>query len=149
MSELAVEMQVTNAKNKVIGPIVYIVDDDASVRKSLTRLMRSVGYDAETFASAEEFLARSPRPPGYLVLDVQLPGKSGLELQQELVESGDKIPITFITAHEDEQLRNKAMASGAKAFLHKPFDDYKLLDTIQAFLGPGKIRGRGREPDQE
>ncbi len=135
---MTVEMQVTKAKNKVMGPVIYIVDDDASVRKSLARLMKSVGYDAETFASAEEFLAKSPRPPGYLVLDVQLPGKNGLELQQELKESGDKIPITFITAQDDEQLRNKAMASGAKAFLRKPFDDYTLLDTIQAFLGPGE-----------
>ena len=136
-------------KIMVMGPVVYIVDDDESVRKSLARLMRSAGYDAETFASAEEFLAQSPRPPGYLVLDVQLPGMDGLELQQELLESGNKIPITFITAHDNERLRNKAMASGAKAFLRKPFDDYTLLDTIQSFLGPGK-RGRdGREPDQE
>jgi len=103
-----------------------------------------VGYDAETFASAEEFLARSPRPPGHLVLDVQLPGKNGLELQQELLESGDKTPITFITAQDNEQLRNKAMASGAKAFLRKPFDDYTLLDTIQAFPGPGKRERDGR-----
>lgn len=128
----------------VMDSVIYIVDDDESVRKSLARLMRSVGYDAETFASAEEFLARSPRPPGYLVLDVQLPGKNGLELQQELLKSGDKTPITFITAQDDEQLRNKAMASGAKAFLRKPFDDYTLLDTIQAFLGPGKRERDGK-----
>jgi len=112
--------------------VIYIVDDDNSVRKSLARLMKSVGLEAETFASAEEFLSKSPKQSGCLVLDICLPGMSGIELQKKLAKSGNKIPVIFITAQEDEQLRAKSMNAGAHGFLKKPFDDQALLDAIHA-----------------
>jgi FixJ family two-component response regulator len=107
------------------------VDDDRSVRKSLKRLMKSAGLKAEAWASAEDFLNSGYQDkPGVLILDVRMPGLSGLEVQSQLAAAGSKIPIIFITAHEDEKIYNAAMELGAVAFLHKPFDDQTLLNAI-------------------
>jgi FixJ family two-component response regulator len=115
--------------------MVFVVDDDASMRESLKNLIRSVGLRAELFASAQEFL-RSKRPdvPGCLVLDVRLPGLSGLDLQRRTSEAGLEIPIIFITGHGDIPMTVRAMKAGAVEFLTKPFRDQDLLDAIQQAL---------------
>jgi FixJ family two-component response regulator len=113
-------------------PMVFIVDDDASVRKSLERLVRSVGLRGETFASAPEFLKREPTDgPSCLVLDVRMPGVSGLALQEMLAAAGHRIPIIFITGHGDITMSVRAMKAGAVDFLAKPFNDQDLLEAIQ------------------
>ena len=110
-------------------PIVFAVDDDASMREALSRLFRSTGMRAEIFASAEDFLAmKRPDAPACLVLDVRLPGLSGLELQRELADAA--IPIIFITGHGDIPMSVEAMKAGAVEFLTKPFRDQALLDAI-------------------
>jgi len=117
-------------------PEVYVVDDDDSVRKSLSRLIRSAGYRVKTFASALEFLASpDPEVPACLVLDVKMPGINGLELQ-ETVNSLENhvIPIIFITGHGDIPMSVKAIKAGAMDFLTKPFNDDKLLSAISAAL---------------
>ena len=117
-------------------PIVSIVDDDDSVRRALTRLVRSLGLSAEAFASATDFLCYGHLDaPGCAILDVRMPGLSGLDLQQRLIEVGLQMPIIFVTAHEDTLMREKAMKSGAFAVLQKPFDDRALLDAIYDALG--------------
>src|SRR5262250_2255647 len=112
--------------------LVFVVDDDSSVRESLKNLIRSAGLSVQTFASAQEFLA-SPLPdvPSCLVLDVQLPGLSGLDLQQELAKACIQIPIIFITGHGDIPTSVRAMKAGALEFLTKPVNDEDLLDAIQ------------------
>ena len=112
--------------------MVFIVDDDLSVREALGSLIRSAGLQVETFASAQEFLAR-PRAdlPSCLVLDVRLPGLSGLELQKRMAEVNIEIPIIFITGHGDVPTTVQAMKAGAVEFLTKPFRDEDLLDAIQ------------------
>jgi FixJ family two-component response regulator len=111
-------------------PIVFAIDDDASMREALSRLFRSVRMRARIFASGEEFLAfERPDAPACLVLDVRLPGLSGLELQRELADAG--IPIIFITGHGDIPMSVEAMKAGAVEFLTKPFRDQVLLDAIQ------------------
>jgi len=116
-------------------PVVYIVDDDAAVRAALDSLIRSVGFGVQTFASAHEFL-RSKRPdaPGCLVLDVRLPGLSGLDLQRELTAADVHIPIVFVTGHGDIPMSVRAMKAGAVEFLTKPFREQDLLDAIQQAL---------------
>jgi FixJ family two-component response regulator len=115
--------------------MVYIIDDDESIRESLKSLMRSVGLGVETFASAQEFL-QSTRPdvPACLILDVRMPGLSGLDLQRELSEANIHIPIIFITGHGDIPMSVRAMKAGAVEFLTKPFRDQDLLDAIQQAL---------------
>ena len=115
--------------------LVFVVDDDAPLRESLKNLMRSVGLRVEAFASAQEFL-RSTRPdvPGCLVLDVRLPGLSGLDLQQQMAEGDRDMPIIFITGHGDIPMTVQAMKAGAVEFLTKPFRDQDLLDAIQQAL---------------
>ncbi|HKF02286.1 MAG TPA: response regulator transcription factor [Candidatus Sulfotelmatobacter sp.] len=112
--------------------IVFVVDDDLSVREALGSLIRSAGLKVETFASAQEFLAR-PRAdmPSCLVLDVRLPGLSGLELQKRMAEVNIEIPIIFITGHGDVPTTVQAMKAGAVEFLTKPFRDEDLLEAIQ------------------
>jgi FixJ family two-component response regulator len=115
------------------GPkaIVFVVDDDASVREGLGSLIRSAGLGVETFASAQEFLARSRADvPSCLVLDVRLPGLSGLDLQKRMSEVNMEIPIIFITGHGDVPTSVQAMKAGAIEFLTKPFRDRALLDAI-------------------
>jgi DNA-binding NtrC family response regulator len=113
------------------GTFVYVVDDDASAREGIAGLLRSAGLTPKTFASAEEFLA-APRPktPSCLVLDVTLPGVSGLDLQQELAKSNLQIPIIFLTGHGDIPMTVRALKAGAANFLTKPFDDEDLLNSI-------------------
>jgi two-component system response regulator FixJ len=111
---------------------VFIVDDDASVRKSLTRLLDSLGFAAETFASAEEFLRRERYEGiGCLVLDVRMPGLSGVDLQEELNKADYTLPIIFITGHGDIPMSVRAMKKGAVDFLPKPFDEKELMDALK------------------
>jgi FixJ family two-component response regulator len=113
-------------------PVVFVVDDDASVRRSLTRVMTSAGYAVEAFASARDFLAREPFVgPCCVVLDVRMPGLTGLDLQEALAGAGHRMPIVFITGHGDVSMSVKAMKGGAVDFLTKPFDVENLLDAIQ------------------
>jgi DNA-binding NtrC family response regulator len=112
-------------------PLIYVVDDDESVRRALGGLVRSAGLTVQTFPSAQEFLAFSrPDVPSCLVLDVQLPGLSGLDLQQELAKADVQIPIIFLTGHGDIPMTVRAMKAGALEFLTKPFDDEDLLQAI-------------------
>src|ERR1700722_1669189 len=113
-------------------PIVFVVDDDASVRDAVRRLISSVGLRVETFGSTREFLnARRPEAPACLVLDVRLPDSSGLELQRDLAAAGIHIPIVFITGHADVPMTVRAMKAGAVEFLTKPFRGQELLDAVQ------------------
>jgi FixJ family two-component response regulator len=114
---------------------VFVVDDDESIREALEGLIRSVGLSVETFASAPEFLqSRGSDVPGCLVLDVRLPGLSGLDLQNELANANIDIPIIFITGHGDIPMTVRAMKAGAVEFLTKPFREQDLLDAIQQAL---------------
>src|ERR1035437_3192084 len=117
------------------APIVFVVDDDDLVRAAIQGMLKSVGLRSETFATPQEFL-RSERPdgPSCLVLDVRLPGISGLDFQNELADAGVRIPIIFITGHGDIPMTVKAMKSGAAEFLTKPFRDQDLLDAIHQAL---------------
>jgi FixJ family two-component response regulator len=117
------------------GATVFVVDDDASMRRSLTNLLRSVGLRVEAFASAQEFLrGKRPDVAGCLVLDVRLPGPSGLDLQKRMTEADMEIPIIFITGHGDIPMTVRAMKAGAVEFLTKPFRDQDLLDAIHQAL---------------
>ncbi len=114
-------------------PIVFVVDDDASVRQALARLFQSVQLRAEAFASPQEFLqSERPNVPSCLVLDVRLPGVSGLDFQAELAKADLQIPIVFITGHGDIPMTVRAMKAGAVDFLAKPFRDQDLLDAVTA-----------------
>lgn len=114
------------------SPIVFVVDDDASIREALCSLIESAGLGVETFASAQDFLQhKRPQTPACLVLDVRLPGLSGLELQRKLAPANKRIPIIFITGHGDIPMSVQAMKAGAVEFLPKPFSDDQLLDAIQ------------------
>jgi FixJ family two-component response regulator len=118
-----------------VAPVVYIVDDDASVRKSLSRLVASAGYPVHAFASAAEFLAREPSTgPSCLVLDVRMPGLTGLDLQKALAGTAHRTPIVFITGHGDIAMSVTAMKAGAVDFLTKPFAGKDLLDAIRRAL---------------
>jgi FixJ family two-component response regulator len=113
-------------------PMVFAIDDDASMREALSRLFRSIGMRAQIFASAQDFLIfKRPDAPACLVLDVRLPGLSGLDLQRELAAADFAIPIIFITGHGDIPMSVQAMKAGAVEFLTKPFRDQELLDAIQ------------------
>jgi FixJ family two-component response regulator len=114
---------------------VFVVDDDPSVRKSLTRVLTLTGYAVEAFASARDFLAREPFVgPCCLVLDVRMPGVTGLELQETLAGAGHRMPIVFITGHGDISMSVKAMKDGAVDFLTKPFDVENLIEAVQRAL---------------
>ena len=112
---------------------IWVVDDDPSVCNALKRLIKSVGFNVKTYSSAKKFLDDGHmEDPGLLILDVRMPGLNGLELQKQLAASGSKIPIIFITAHDNGDTHTAAIKEGAKAFLHKPFDEQDLLDAIYA-----------------
>ncbi|HEU4600539.1 MAG TPA: response regulator FixJ [Steroidobacteraceae bacterium] len=116
-------------------PTIFVVDDDAAVRDALKLLLRSVGQPVETFGSAQEFLdAYSEDRPGCLVLDIRMPGMSGLELQQKLNEKHSILPIIFITGHGDVPMAVEAMQAGAVDFIQKPFRDQDLIDRINQAL---------------
>ena len=115
-----------------IDSIVFVIDDDPSIREAITSLIQSVGMSVQAFGSAKEFMARSrPNAPACLVLDVRMPGLSGLELQRELTDAGISIPVIFITGHGDIPMSVRAMKAGAVEFLTKPFRDQDLLDAIE------------------
>jgi FixJ family two-component response regulator len=117
------------------APVVSVVDDDPSVRRAIKRLVESVGLQVELFGSAQEFLrSKRPNAPSCLVLDVRLPGISGLDFQRELADANIHIPIIFITAHGDIPMTVRAMKAGAVEFLTKPFRDQDLLDAIHLAL---------------
>lgn len=120
--------------------LVFVIDDDAGVRAATQRLLKSVGLIAETFAAPQDFLKRPPYDgPSCLVLDVRLPGLSGLELQHKLIEASVNIPIIFITAHGDIPMTVEAMKSGAVEFLTKPVRDQDLLDAIHHALERDRV----------
>ncbi|MEP4076241.1 response regulator transcription factor [Haloferula sp.] len=117
--------------------IVYVVDDDESVRKALTRMFRTSGWRVSAFASGTEFLdADLPDTPCCLVLDVRMPGLSGLEVQERLHTRDVELPIVFMTAHGDEHTRERAMNGGAFEFLLKPIVDIELVDTVRRAILP-------------
>lgn len=127
-------------------PIVFVVDDDASVREAVEDLLRSVGLAVKSFWSAQEFLQFDrPDEPGCIVLDVRLPGASGLELQRALTKAGIQLPIIFISGHGDIPMSVRAMKSGAVEFLTKPLHEQELLDAVQ--LGIERDRVRRRDVD--
>ena len=129
------------------GPVVFVVDDDASVRSSLKFLLGTVGLHVESFDSADSFLRKSlPDAPGCLVLDVRLPGLSGLDFQRELAAKKINIPIVFLTGHGDIPMSVRAMKAGAIEFLTKPFRDQDLLDAVRIALERDRAR---REEEKE
>jgi FixJ family two-component response regulator len=119
-------------------PLIAIVDDDESVCRAIRRLVRSVAMDGETFSSGQDFLdlldAMPSFQPDCLILDVQMPRMNGLEVQQQLIKSGKRVPVIFITAHDEVGAREKALAAGAVAFLRKPFNDELLIKTMREAL---------------
>ena len=124
-------------------PAVFVIDDDQSMRRSLDTLLRSVALDVHLFSSAEEFMhAKRPETPGCLVLDVRMPGMSGITFQQELAKSGVALPIIFVSGHGDVPMTVRAMKAGAVEFLTKPFDDQVLLDAIHAAIERDRARRR-------
>jgi FixJ family two-component response regulator len=129
------------------APVVFIVDDDANVRRSIQDLLSSVSLQSEAFATPQEFLeSKRADSAGCLVLDVRLPGMSGLEFQRELVNAGMTIPIIFVSGHGDVPMTVRAMKSGAVEFLTKPFRPQELLDAVQQALDRDKkLRERHRE----
>jgi FixJ family two-component response regulator len=132
---------VTAWMTKIVPPIVFVVDDDPSVRDAIGRLLGTVGLSVKTFGSAREFLkADRPEGPSCLVLDVRLPGISGIDFQRELVAANIRIPIVFITAHGDVPMSVKAMKAGAFEFLIKPFHDQDLLDAVQMAIENDRVR---------
>jgi FixJ family two-component response regulator len=119
-------------------PLLSVVDDDESVRESLPDLLREFGFAARAFASAEEFLSSDVvGRTQCLILDVAMPGMTGLDLQQELRNRGQEIPIIFITAHKDEAIRKQAFKQGAVGFLYKPFSDTALLEALNVAVPAG------------
>jgi FixJ family two-component response regulator len=126
---------------KTARPIVFVVDDDPSVRDSIERLLGTVGLPVKAFGSPFEFLAANrPELPSCLVLDVRLPGISGIDFQRELSKANIRIPIIFITAHGDVPMSVKAMKAGAVEFLIKPFHDQDLIDAVQMTLEKDRVR---------
>jgi FixJ family two-component response regulator len=129
---------------------VFVIDDDARMRAAMERLLKSVGLHVESFAAPKDFLTRKlPDGPSCLVLDVRLPGMSGLDVQRRLTEAGVKIPVIFITGHGDIPMTVQAMKSGAVEFLTKPFRDQDLLDAIQQALGRENETRRQQHEIQE
>jgi FixJ family two-component response regulator len=123
------------------GSVVFVVDDDASVRDAIHTLLKSVGLHAEVFGTTEDFLnARRPEIPSCLILDVRLPGTTGLEFQEELAKLSILIPIIFITAHGDIPMTSRAMKAGAVEFLTKPFQKQELLTAIHQAIDRDRVR---------
>jgi FixJ family two-component response regulator len=114
---------------------VFVIDDDGDVRTSIQRLLKTVGLRGEAFASAQDFLRRNmPKGPSCLILDIRLPGMSGLEVQRKLIDAGLSIPVIFISAHADVDMAVRAMKLGAVEFLTKPFRPQELVDAVQQAL---------------
>ena len=128
-------------KNK---PLIAIVDDDESVCRAIKRLVRSLGMEGDTFTSGQEFIDIIEGTPWLrvdcIVLDVQMPNQNGLELQERLAKSGNRVPVIFITAHDEVGAREKALAAGAVAFLRKPFNDELFIKTLREALKRGVVK---------
>jgi FixJ family two-component response regulator len=133
-----------------LNPRVFVIDDDPSIRKSLSRLLRSLEFEVETFASAELFLKRDPYDGvGCIILDVSMPGLDGLALQDKLSEADYTIPIVFITGHGDIPMSVRAMKKGAVDFLPKPFDDEELLQAVKSAIAKdGNTKAGQRDVEQ-
>jgi FixJ family two-component response regulator len=136
------EVDCPNARDEDVGdvspappPLVYVIDDDASLLRALRRLLGAGGFRVCTFSSAEDFLESAKPTPACLVLDVHLGGLSGLDLQERLVAAGRRIPVVFITAHDDAVTRERARRSGAVDYLRKPFTEESLIAGIKRALG--------------
>jgi FixJ family two-component response regulator len=115
---------------------IYVIDDDAAIRKALTRLLVAEGFEVRSFSSAREFLRlRYPEAPTCLILDVRMPRMSGFDLQKRLADEGLKIPIIFISGHGDDKMAAAARDAGAVEFLHKPLLDHQLLDIVKGVVG--------------
>ena len=131
-------------------PTVFIVDDDAAIRFAMEALMESVNLPHKIFDSADDFLVKeSEQRPGCLVLDIRMPGLDGLELQQELIERNNTLPIIFITGHGDVPMAVEAMRKGAVDFIQKPFRDQELLDRIRKALATDQQRREKRDRVEE
>ncbi|VAX00954.1 hypothetical protein MNBD_GAMMA22-979 [hydrothermal vent metagenome] len=129
----------------MLNSTIFIVDDDPAMRDSLSWLLKNIGYTVDVFSSAQEFLERyEPQAAGCMVLDVRLPGMSGLQLQQKMKAEGISLPVIIISGHGDVPMAVKAMQQGALVFLEKPFRDQELLDNIQEAL---EIDAKYREKD--
>ena len=119
-------------------PLIAIVDDDESVCRAMKRLVRSLGMEADAFTSGQQFIDLIETMPSFqpdcVVLDVQMPGMNGLEVQERLVSSGNRLPVIFITAHDEAGVRDRALAAGAVAFLRKPFNDESFITTLHLAL---------------
>lgn len=128
------------------NPVVFVIDDDPSVRDALDSLIRSVALNVQSFASTEEFLlTKRPEAPGCIVLDVRLPGRSGLDFQHEMIKSNIRLPVIFITGHGDVPMSVKAIKAGAIEFLTKPFREQELLDAIHDGIARDRIQRQSAE----
>ena len=120
------------------NPLIAIVDDDESVCRAMSRLVRSLGMETNEFASGREFVDRIETTPSFqpdcVVLDVQMPGMNGLQVQERLASRGNRLPVIFITAYDEAGVRDRALAAGAVAFLHKPFNDELFITTLRQAL---------------
>ena len=120
------------------NPLIAIVDDDESVCRAMKRLVRSIGMEGDAFTSGREFIDRIETTPSFqpdcVVLDVQMPGMNGLEVQERLANIGNPLPVIFITAHDEAGVRDRALAAGAVAFLRKPFNDELFIKTLRVAL---------------
>ena len=141
---------VASRMNAEAAPIVFIVDDDLSVRRTTERLVRTAGFNVQAFPSAREFL-KNPRPagPACLILDVRMPGLDGMQLQRELAQSGINIPIIFVTGHGDIPMSVRAMKAGAVEFLTKPFRSQSLLEAIRSAIERDRSAHKERSESEE
>ena len=132
--------------------LIAIVDDDESVCRAMERLVRSLGMAAETYASSEDFVNQVESLPSFhldcVILDVQMPGLNGIEVQTRIRRIHKNIPVIFITAHDDRAARERALAGGALAFLRKPCNDALLIQTLDAALGRRKLDEKSGEPEE-
>jgi FixJ family two-component response regulator len=130
------------------APLIYVVDDDPAVLKGLSRLLQAWDYQVRTFGSAQDFLARTCDGDGAacVVLDVHMPGLSGLELQADLNRARRRLPIVFVTGHGDASLRTRALVAGAVEFLQKPFTDTELLRALNDAISRHRMNGHGAGP---
>ena len=130
------------------NPNIAVVDDDASVCRAISRLLRSLGMNADTFTSGHEFIKHIQTMPSFrpdcVVLDVQMPGMNGLEVQDLLIRGEHPLPIIFITAHDEMGVRERALQAGAVAFLHKPFNDELLIKTLNEAILRGAVGPEGQ-----
>jgi FixJ family two-component response regulator len=145
----------SSGRGSPLSAVIHIIDDDEGIRRALTRLVGSLGMEARTFRSPKEFLDQAElNDVQCMLLDIQLPGMSGLDLYERMVHSGRKVPVIFITAHPDAISRSRARMSNAAAYLEKPFDEEQLLSAINKALSPPRPRKRldrparaGRKPE--